>query len=195
MLQEKRKKIDSRKKKITKNNLYSLNIKEFTTFATKDNIIQLKSLYNNSSSLADLGFNVCVGNIVWNQCKKDLTSDNNNTLLVYSSDIKNNKLIIQQYSNKDKKNYINKKGSRQPLLVINRGYGVGKYQFNYCLINETTNIEYLIENHLICIKYTKPITPENLINLYKKIINSFNHQNTKQFIKLYFGNNAINGDA
>ena len=51
----------------------------------------------------DLNFNVNVGNIVWNQCKKDLTDNNNKTLLIYSSDIKNNKLSIKKYSNNEKK--------------------------------------------------------------------------------------------
>ena len=69
----------------------------------------MKTLYNNSKTLFDLGFNVNVGNIVWNQCKKDLTDDNNKTHLIYSSDITNNKLSIKKYSNKEKKNYIDKK--------------------------------------------------------------------------------------
>ena len=180
------------KEPIENNNLYSLDIEQFTIFGLPDNIIKLKSLYINSTTLNKLGFNVCVGNIVWNQCKNDLSNDDNKTLLIYSSDIKNNKLEIKIYSNKDKKNYINKEGSRKPLLVINRGYGVGEYKFTYCLINETDNIEYLIENHLICIKYTKEISNEELIKLYKNIILSLENENTKEFIKLYFGNNAIN---
>lgn len=174
------------------NNCYCLEIENFTIFGITENIVKLKSLYNNSCSLSSLGFNVCVGNVVWNQCKDILTTDPTKTLLVYSSDIKNNKLKIKNYSNEEKKNYINKKGSVEPLLVINRGYGVGKYSFNYCLINENENIEYLIENHLICIKYTKSISNENLITLYKKIIKSFENKNTQEFIELYFGNNAIN---
>ena len=75
---------------------------------------------------------------------------------------------------------------------MNRGYGVGKYKFEYCLINENDNLEYLIENHLICIKYTKSISKEELIKLYKMIIKSFENENTQEFIRLYFGNNAIN---
>jgi hypothetical protein len=78
------------------------------------------------------------------------------------------------------------------LLVINRGYGVGSYNFNYCIINENDNINYLIENHLICIKYSKSLTKEKLIKKYKKVIESFQNEKTAEFIKLYFGNNAIN---
>jgi hypothetical protein len=139
-----------------------------------------------------MDFKVNVGNIVWNQCKNDLTDDNKKTLLIYSSDIKDNKLLIKSYSNKEKKNYINKKGDNTPLLVINRGYGVGSYNFNYCIINENDNINYLIENHLICIKYSKSISNDNLIKKYKQIIKSFKNKKTVDFIKIYFGNNAMN---
>jgi adenine-specific DNA-methyltransferase len=173
---------------------YVFKIGSFTIFGLPDNITKIKSLYNNSKTLCQMGFSVSVGNVVWNQCKTELTNDESKTLLIYSSDIKNNKLEIQQYKNNDKKNYINKKGFKNPLLVINRGYGVGKYIFNHCLINETDEIEYLIENHLICIKYknSNSISKDELIELYKKIIKSFENDKTKEFINIYFGNNAIN---
>ena len=172
------------------NNEYCLIIENFTIFGISENIIKLKSLYINHSTLKELGFIVTVGNIVWNQCKNELTDDKTKTLLIYSSYIKNKLLKIQNYSNEEKKNYINKPGERGPLLVINRGYGVGKYSFEYCLINN--DFDYLIENHLICIRYTKPISKEELIILYKKIIISFDSEKTNEFIKLYFGNNAMN---
>ena len=183
------------KKKPTNNNIsYSINISEYTIFGTQDGISILKTLYNDSKTLFDLGFNVNVGNIVWNQCKKDLTDDNNKPQLIYSSDIINNKLSIKKYSNKEKKNYINKKGDNSPLLVINRGYGVGSYNFKYCIINENDNdnINYLVENHLICIKYSKLLSNENLIKKYKQIIKSFKNEKTTEFINIYFGNNAMN---
>ena len=178
--------------KPTNNISYSITISEYTIFGTQDNIKFMKTLYNNSKTLFDLDINVNVGNIVWNQCKKELTDDNNKTHLIYSSDITNNKLSIKKYSNKEKKNYINKKGDNSPLLVINRGYGVGTYNFNYCIINETDNINYLVENHLICIKYSKSLSNEILIKKYKQIIKSFTNKKTIEFIKIYFGNNAMN---
>jgi hypothetical protein len=52
--------------------------------------------------------------------------------------------------------------------------------------------KYLIENHLICIKYKSIIAKEELLKLYEKIIISFTNEKTKEFIKIYFGNNAIN---
>lgn len=172
------------------NDKFILNINNFTIFSTEIKIQKLKILYTNSTNLSNLKFTVNVGNVVWNQCKSILTDNKKKTLLIYSSDICNNELIIKKYDNKDKKNYIDKKGSNFPILVINRGYGVGCYKFDYCLIQG--GFEYLIENHLICIKYTEPINNDDLILLYNKIINSLENNKTKQFIDLYFGNNAIN---
>lgn len=159
-------------------------------FNTVDNIIKIKNLYLNSTTLNDMNFEVKVGNIVWNQVKDLLTDDENKTLLIYSSNISNNELSIKQYSNKDKKNYIDKKGYNDILLLVNRGYGKGDYKFNYVLID--TNKEYLIENHVIFIKYKNKIDNQTLKKLYNKIITSFNNNKTTEFIKLYFGNNAIN---
>ena len=178
------------KKPTQTNNI--MNIGTYTIFGTVDNIKKIKSYYTDSKKLCDLHFNVSIGTVVWNQCKDELTTDNNKTLLIYSSDIKDGKLQIKTYTNKEKKNYIDKVGNREPILVLNRGYGHGEYTFNYCLINETDNIEYLIENHLIRIKYTKQIERDKLIKMYKKIINSFENKKTREFVKLYFGNNAIN---
>ena len=63
-------------------------------------------------------------------------------------------------------------------------------KFDYCLIDVDYN--YLVENHLICIKYKKNIDKKELKILYNKILKSFDDEKTQKFIKLYFGNNAIN---
>lgn len=177
--------------KIIENDQYCLSYSDYTIFGTPQSIVKLTELYNGSTTLYKMGFTVTVGTIVWNQVKNELT-DEKKTLLIYSSDIKGKELVIKTYSNKEKKNYINKKGDTEPVLVINRGYGVGKYNFEYCLINRDEDTEYLIENHLICIKYKKDQNKKELICLYDKIIQSFENKKTDEFIKLYFGNNAIN---
>lgn len=169
---------------------YILYQNEYTIFGTKTNIGELKTMYHNSSTLAKMNFSVNVGTVVWNQCKDILTHDKNETLLIYSSDIKNNKLKIKNYSNEEKKNYVKKEGNDSPLLVINRGYGKGEYKFDYCLIEG--GFQYLIENHLICIRYNGEGNNDELIKMYKKIIKSLENEKTKKFISLYFGNNAIN---
>lgn len=173
-------------KKLSSNNFY-MKISNYTLFGTKQNIIKLQALYKESTTLDALDFDVNVGQIVWNQCKNELTHDQSKTRLIYSSDIVNNKLSKKQYSNKDKKNYIEREGLTETMLVINRGYGMGKYTFDYCIIQ---NITYLIENHLICIKPRNK--KENIVEMYQKIIHSFQNNKTQEFIELYFGNNAIN---
>ena len=174
------------------NHDFVLTHSNYTLFASKTNCSKLKNLLLNCSSLEQLGFKVSIGTVVWNQCKDLLSTDSSYTRLLYSSCIENNSLCLQTSKNSEKKNYIKKKGIRHPMLVVNRGYGVGNYKFNYCLIN--TDYDYLVENHLITIEYTKTqdLSKEDLLKHYKKIIASLENSKTSEFVELYFGNSAIN---
>jgi hypothetical protein len=180
----------------TKNNIennnkrFAMKIDEYTIFNTEKNIQKLNELYKDSTNLFKLDFDVSVGTVVWNKVRDLLSEDQTLTRLIYSSDIQNNELIIKEYKDEDKKNYIDKDGLSDPVLVLNRGYGKGNYVLNYCLINMSK--KYLIENHLISIKYTKSGSKELLIEKYNTIIKSFDNAKTKEFINIYFGNNAIN---
>lgn len=167
---------------------FSHQINQSIIFGTDETIQELIHLYSGATFLNKLGFDVNVGNVVWNQCKDILTDDASKTRLIYSSDIKNNELVYQTYTNHEKKNYIHKTGMIRPILVLNRGYGVGTYKFEYCLIQ--TDKEYLIENHLICIN--QKVERDDLLEMYQKIIVSFQNPLTSRFIELYFGNNAVN---
>lgn len=173
------------------NTAFLLSTNNYTIFMTESDLPKIKALYQNSTSLHHLGFNVHVGTVVWNQCKAILTNDAQKTLLIYSSDIQDNTLQIKTYNNEAKKNYIHKPGIHRPMIVINRGYGTGEYKFNYCLIDMAK--EYLVENHLICIESVNPdLTHDELIIAYKKVIQSLNDIRTHTFIQTYFGNSAIN---
>jgi len=169
---------------------YMIHIGDYTILNTPENIVKMRELYKDSTTLNKLNFNVSVGNVVWNQCKAILTNDTKKTRLIYSSDIVDSNLIVKEYTNKDKKNYIDKPGSNDVVLVINRGYGVGNYQFHYCIID--VDYPYLVENHLICVKYSAQKTKPELLELYNKVIQSLKHEKTNEFINLYFGNNAMN---
>ena len=166
----------------------------YTIFNTKENIAIFKRLYENSKTLTDLRFKVSVGKVVWNQCKDILTDDESKTLLIYSSNITNNCLEIKTYKNDEKKNYINKPGIRTPMIVLNRGYGTGEYKFSYCLIGDggDGDRDYLVENHLICIECVDKIDNAGAIARYKKVMKSFADERTTEFIRVYFGNSAIN---
>ncbi len=200
--------IIQKKKKSVINIKYVLKFGGNTIFNTKEGIKKLKEYYKDATTLKNMNFEVKVGNVVWNQVKDKLTEDESKTRLVYSSDIIDNELGIKQYKNPEKKNFIDQKGSVDLLLVVNRGYGKGKYKFSYCLID--TEKEYLVENHLICIKSLSSlsanlamsakilkISPEELernllLEQYNLIINSLKSEKTKNFIELYCGNNALN---
>lgn len=154
------------------------------------NINKIESLYEDSTTLKKLKFNVRVGNIVWNQCKDILTDDEKYTRLIYSSDIVKHNLSITEYKNIKKKNYIKSDGIKNPIIVVNRGYGTGKYNFNYCIVD--IDKEYLIENHLIIIEYKDKSDVDKLLKEYDKIKKSFENEKTKQFIELYCCNSAMN---
>jgi len=182
--------VQNNQKSVKENTKYIIHIGEYTILNTPDNIVKMRELYKDSTTLNKLNFNVSVGNVVWNQCKAILTNDTKKTRLIYSSDIVDSNLVVKEYTNKDKKNYIDKPGSTDVVLVINRGYGVGNYHFNYCIID--VDYPYLVENHLICVKYGEQKTKPELLELYNKVIQSLNNEKTNEFINLYFGNNAMN---
>ena len=172
------------------NSKFVLKFGENIIFNTREGKKMLKEYYKGATSLKNMNFVVNVGSVVWNQVKDKLSDDNTKTRLVYSSDIVDNKLSITKYKNPEKKNFIEQKGNTDLLLVVNRGYGKGKYKFSYCLID--TDKEYLVENHLICIKSLEELERNLLLEKYNLIINSLKSDKTKKFIELYCGNNALN---
>jgi hypothetical protein len=175
------------------NDKFTLQLHQYSIFNTPSIITELIKITENSTNLSELMFDVNVGNVVWNACKDILKNEDTYTRLIYSSDIVDKKLSMKTYTDRNpaKKNYIDRSGRDGILLVLNRGYGVGKYDFNYCIIE--TKRPYLIENHLICVGYMgSKITDSELKEKYAKIVASFENEKTKKFIQLYFGNSAIN---
>jgi len=174
------------------NSIFSYKIGNNYIFNNK--LDEIKKLLLHSTTLDQRGFKVSIGTVVWNQHKNHpttpLTTDSTMTRLIYNSDIVDNVLIMKKYKNIEKHNYINKQGKTDLILVLNRGYGKGEYKFNYCIVD--IKEPYLIENHLICITYKKKISRKKLLKLYQEITSSFQDKRTGDFVKLYFGNNAIN---
>lgn len=167
-----------------------------------DNVPRLVRLYSESKSLAELHFDVHVGTVVWNQCKAILTDDSSKTRLIYSSNIEDARFVHKTYKNPEKKAFIDKPGIQAPMLVLNRGYGVGEYQFDYCFITPEIvgNSAFLVENHLICITTVSSDSESSAAASdstasaarFHRIMRSFRDPRTKEFIETYFGNNAIN---
>lgn len=155
-----------------------------------DHLPRMIRLYSGSRSLHELGFKVSVGTVVWNQCKDILTDDTSKTRLVYSSNIDNGSFVHKEYKNQEKKAFIDKPGTNEPMIVLNRGYGVGNYQFEYCLLTQDIvgGNRYLIENHLVCISASSSAN----VTQFECVIQSFRDPRTREFIACYFGNNAVN---
>ena len=174
----------------SENNRFGLLANNDIVFHTSTNVSIIHQLYHGSVSLFSMGFDVNVGTVVWNQYKDILTDDDTRTRLIYSGDIKNNQLTQLPYKNPCKKHFIMKDGINEPVLVINRGYGKGKYTFSYCIIDIET--PFLVENHLIVIRNKARGSREDHIRRYQTIIDSFTNEKTAQFVDVYFGNNAIN---
>ena len=172
------------------NKEYTLNLQKYKIFNTKEHVVTINELLKDSTNLYMLNCNVKVGPVTWNEHKSILTNDKEKTLLIYNGNIKKNQLQIESFKNEEKKNYIDKEGSNNMVLLINRGYGKGNYQFNYCIVD--TDKKYLVENHLIVISHKSIHNKEKLRIFLEKIIQSFQEEKTRKFIELYFGNNAIN---
>lgn len=197
------------------NSKYCIN-NDYYLFNTKENIIKMKEDINGSTTLNKLGFSVFNGNFVWNQEKSKLSNKMENIRLIYSGDIKNNKLeeldentlkerwdkLKEKYEKTPKKSIKDKIDKKHyvsghdvgPLkgitLVINRGYGNAEYKLNYALIDCLD--EYYLENHVLGIKYNGELSKEGQLIRYNDIILSLNNKKTHDFISMCMGNNAMN---
>ena len=177
-------------KKTSTNDKFIFNINNYVIFNNEENVIKLNNIMKHSSVLNDIGFNVKIGNITWNEHKDKLTDDVSCTRLIYSSDIKNKELDTSIFKNDKKKNFIKMDGSNKVCIIINRGYGTGKYKFDFCLLDQTQ--PFLLENHIICIESKIDLERCVMIDKCKAIIKSFSDIRTKYFIETYFRNSAIN---
>jgi len=150
---------------------------------------RLKEIFENSTTIAKMGLAVRTGQIVWNQVKDELTDNEEDTILIYNSNIsKDNKFEIKDFKNEEKKQYINRDGRIDPVLVVNRGNGNSDYKLNYAIIKTGP---FLIENHLNEIYSPKKMKQNDLLELYGKIIKSFENPKTKKFIEIFLGNNSL----
>ena len=162
-----------------------LNDNYIFTWRTKE----LREIFENSTTLEKMGLRVRTGQIVWNQVKPELTDDKNDTILIYNTNIsKNNKLDIKKFKNDEKKQYINRSGRIDPVLVVNRGNGNSAYKLNYAIIDKGP---FLIENHLNEIYCPEKRSREELLLLFEKVMKSFKNPKTKKFIEIFLGNNGL----
>lgn len=151
--------------------------------------IKLREIFENSTTIEKMGLSVRTGQVVWNQVKDELTDNEDDTILIYNTNIsKDNKLEIKKFKNDEKKQYINREGRIDPVLVVNRGNGNSDYKLNYAVIKTGP---FLIENHLNEIYSQKKMKTDELLKMYEKIIKSFENPKTKKFIDVFLGNNSL----
>jgi len=120
--------------------------------------------------------------------------------LIYDTNLENNEFNIVNFKNEQKKQYILTNGYTEhftePCIAITRGYGNSDYKFNYALINSKENKKYVLENHILWIRYKNIINNDKdknkVINKLKKIMKSFDNPKTKEYIETFSGNNALN---
>jgi adenine-specific DNA-methyltransferase len=146
---------------------------------------ELRQLVESASTLAELGFRVKTGEVVWNQEKEKLGA-NDGTLLIYNTNIVNRELVLDNIKEKDKGQYIKgfkKAPIRQQAILVNRGYG-NVYKFNFI---EVKNREFYAENHVNMILSKQKEDERH----FPRILQSFKDPRTEQFLSWFTGNGAL----
>lgn len=142
-----------------------------------------------ATTLSALGLAVKTGDVVWNQVKPDL-HDTQGTPVIYMSNIVNNTLVLNNFSQANKKKQRIKTYKRTPVkgpaIVVARGYGNSHYKLSYAFIPET-NEPFYGENHVNVITAT---TPEGKNN-FQRVLASFANPLTSRFLAMFIGNNAL----
>jgi tRNA1(Val) A37 N6-methylase TrmN6 len=145
---------------------------------------ELYELTKESKTLKDHNLGVKTGNIVWNQVKTNLSDSG--TLLIYSSNINNCTLTLNNLLGKAKKQYvkgITKPTINGPVILVERGYG-NSFSFNSVLV---TIQDFYAENHINVI-YAKT---EEAKSLLEKVQTSLQDARTRSFMKLFIGNGSV----
>lgn len=146
---------------------------------------ELNSLVKGTTTIKEIGLFVKTGDVVWNQEKEKLSDKG--VLLIYSTNIVDGTLVIDNINSKEKKQYI-KDYHKTPIsgkaILVNRGYGNVKYKFNYIYVDLK---EFYGENHVNMILPRNKESEKNL-DLVKK---SFDDPRTFEFIQKFVGNGAM----
>lgn len=160
-------------------------------FTTKTGKIYLSPFYKelrectkHTTTLVQLGFGVKTGNVAWNQVKDKLSDEG--TLLIYSSNITNCTLQLDNLLGNTKKQYVtdlDKSTIHGPVILVERGYG-NSFHFNFVRVDLPS---FYAENHLNVI-YPKTKEAEKH---FDTIIKSFQDERHMKFISWFLGNGSL----
>jgi adenine-specific DNA-methyltransferase len=147
----------------------------------------LKGLSEGSKTLKDLGFTVKTGDVVWNQEKEKLTNKpKGSTVLLYSSNIQDGKVVLHSKMEGGKQQYIKgfkKAATKGPALLVNRGYG-NNYTFQCA---RTDLPSFYAENHVNMILPTTEAAKGQM----SAVFDALNSEKTSEFLKKFVGNGAL----
>ncbi|TXJ12673.1 HsdM family class I SAM-dependent methyltransferase [Brachyspira aalborgi] len=158
------------------------------TIFTEDKNFLNKS-YKNTVSLKDIGYTVKTGSIIWNEHKEKLTNDkNNSTLLIWASNINNEKIIIGYTKGKPQyiKNISNDLIIKSRVVVVNRITGSSKdINIKAAIVNEK---EFVCENHVNVIYMSKNANQNYSL---EDILNALRDEKNIKVMRLISGNTQI----
>ena len=169
-----------------KNKKYIFSKNDITIF-TEDKTF-LNNAYKNTISLKEIGYEVKTGSIAWNNYKKNLTGDKNNSIpLIYSSNIVDGKIVIPykrtlQYIRNISEDFI----IRNEVIVVNRITGSHKnVNIKSAIVREK---EFVCENHVNVIY---PLSNYNKDYSLEYIYNALNDETNIKVLSLITGNTQI----
>jgi len=175
-----------KKQKNSKKYVFSKN--NLTIFTP--NKMKLKQSFTNKSTLFESGFRVKTGSVVWNTNKEKLTnSAQNNTLLIWSHNIKNQKLTLH---NNKKPQYIDTKISESgPAILVNRIIGTSIHtRIRAVFVPKST--QFLAENHVNIIYPPPEINGKKVTNkLLQSIVSQISSVETTALIRNISGNTQL----
>ena len=149
----------------------------------------LNEVYKNTICLKEIGFGVKTGSIVWNEHKEKLTNDkNNSTLLIWSSNIIDGKIIIPNTKNKPQyiKNIPKDLIIKSRVVVVNRITGSSKdINIKSAIVDEK---EFVCENHVNVIYMSKNANQNYSL---EDILNSLRDEENIKVMRLIIGNTQV----
>lgn len=148
----------------------------------------LRKMFEDSTTLRELGYRVQTGRVVWNQNKDKLTHNSNEGIpIIWSHNIKNGKLVL---SNRlDKPQYIKwplNKADKGPAIVVTRIVGHPK-QASIEAALVPPDMLFVAENHVNVI-YPPPTASLEEI---EEIVRQLNSPETQRILRILTGNTQI----
>ena len=107
-------------------------------------IMENYDIFKNSKSIKEFGFNVSIGEVVWNQKKELLTDDSNENTLVYSGNIKYDGLDFISKNRGRKQYIIGQNVKYRDCIIFTR---VVSKSIKFHFIRDNKN--YIFENHVL----------------------------------------------